>query len=765
MTILDLLKKYKIKIPVIQRDYAQGRKDSKTTDIRNTFLSSLFDGLADNSHKLHLDFIYGYTKDENTLYLLDGQQRITTLFLLYWYLSVINNKTNREILKNFTYETRISSKLFIENLISKDIKIVSYKKDEIKTNLSEQIKNKNWFFLEWQKDPTIKAMFVMLDDIHIKYSQITAKPKLENFKNITFDFLNMEGFSLGEDLYIKMNARGKQLTEFENFKAWLNKFIDEKFLANKNAENENILKNWKEKVDTSWTDLFWKFKDERNMLIDEEFMRFFRNIIQIYYSQAENYFTENSLKLTAYDAEKQDYIFLPNSFYKELNVLNEVNLIEIFTILDLLVLYNNKYDFKKSLEDIFPKNIFWGENSIFEIFIKFFNGNITYYDKLLFYAFVVFLLKNKNIEKEDFLVKLKQWMRVFRNLLYNTDLNKQNIKNVVLSIKNIDTTNIFEYFENRNNEIEGFNQKQLEEEILKSELILTNKVWEQELLTAENHWYLTGQVKFLIDYSNKNIESFKTYRDKFFEIFDEEKIKDNDYQVKVIRALLTIGDYLPNLGGNKYSFGLFDKNKDYKKATWSKIFVNPIFKTFLDELSINSLDELINNFDNKTDWRYYFVKYSELIKGANWRQIEWLNKDEIYLCNGYPKNKISPRWRKKTHYMNYLIYSYCLHENCYEPFKDKPWGTDYVAVLENFHGMALDIDYNENKFELRLFPRNNDYNSIKKDLKSFINSIKSLKYTENVGWYKYININDSDDILRDFIRELKKFLDILNNFK
>jgi len=72
----ELLEKVGIKIPIIQRDYAQGREEEKY--VRERFISNLFDAIS-NDRNLNLDFIYGTIKN-NYLIPLDGQQRLTTLF-------------------------------------------------------------------------------------------------------------------------------------------------------------------------------------------------------------------------------------------------------------------------------------------------------------------------------------------------------------------------------------------------------------------------------------------------------------------------------------------------------------------------------------------------------------------------------------------------------------------------------------------------------------------------------------------------------------
>ena len=81
VTFWDFLNKFKIEIPIIQRDYAQGRIENET--IRLTFLDAIYQCI-NNKDAINLDFIYGNV-NEDTFLPLDGQQRLTTLFLLYLY--------------------------------------------------------------------------------------------------------------------------------------------------------------------------------------------------------------------------------------------------------------------------------------------------------------------------------------------------------------------------------------------------------------------------------------------------------------------------------------------------------------------------------------------------------------------------------------------------------------------------------------------------------------------------------------------------------
>ena len=249
-------RKLKISIPIIQRDYAQGRTDNKTIDIRNKFLNEIHDKLKEGEG-LFLDFVYGSIEDDKFIP-IDGQQRLTTLFLLHLYFAKKERK-DCEYLKGFTYETRSSSREFCEKLVGADI---DFNKEEI----SPDIKNSSWFMPFWENDPTVKSMLVMIDAIHDKFKNSTFYDRLEN---IQFSFLELKEFGLTDDLYIKMNARGKPLSEFENFKAEFEKELSQEIKA---------------KLDNAWLDLFWGLKDSDNLSsVDKRYMAFFNRVASNFY--------------------------------------------------------------------------------------------------------------------------------------------------------------------------------------------------------------------------------------------------------------------------------------------------------------------------------------------------------------------------------------------------------------------------------------------------------------------------------------------------
>lgn len=311
-TFWKLINEYRIEIPIIQRDYAQGRNVDKIPEIRKEFLESLYNAIVNESNTLDFDFVYGSIEEregDKVLLPLDGQQRLTTLFLLHWYLATKENKTSKikGILSKFTYETRISSRDFCYSLVEKGVKYDLGKEND---KISDLIKDAHWFYMSWIKDPTIKSMLTMLDDIHLTFrdTQDCFEKLIRDINSdppITFRFLELKNFGLTDNLYIKMNARGKPLTDFENFKAKFTQIIDD-------VLPEKLL-DFSLKIDNAWTDVFWKYKEANT--IDNPFMRYIYFITEMLYVENQNVlpttnpflYNENNVPKINYELIKSVY--------------------------------------------------------------------------------------------------------------------------------------------------------------------------------------------------------------------------------------------------------------------------------------------------------------------------------------------------------------------------------------------------------------------------------------------------------------------------
>jgi len=239
----EIITNHIIEIPIIQREYAQGRLTDKVKEIRERIVLDLVSSVVTNE-ELHLGFIYGkiegkenlirkkINKDavssileavrfyannldlkidttiedlsnsdnQNAINLkfipLDGQQRLTTLYLLHWYLYLKGGKvTNTVWLDNFKYTNRKSALAFCKELVREDnIAIVRKKqKSNPKTNIKEIIFKASFYLKKWSKDATVSGMLEMLSSIEQAFNSDFdfSKIDVENLP-FKFDFMDLD---------------------------------------------------------------------------------------------------------------------------------------------------------------------------------------------------------------------------------------------------------------------------------------------------------------------------------------------------------------------------------------------------------------------------------------------------------------------------------------------------------------------------------------------------------------------------------------------
>ncbi|MCC2548517.1 DUF262 domain-containing protein [Hymenobacter sp. BT175] len=482
-----------VQVPMIQRDYAQGRKSEEA--VRSRFLSALFGALGGNN-QLTLDFVYGSVQllDKKPYFVpLDGQQRLTTLFLLYWYIG------NRELtgehktrlnawLGKFSYATRSTARDFCAKLTSVDIDPAS--------KPSQTIRNLAWFYSSYQQDPTVQAMLEMLDAIHKRYVEAAATDLFPALKQLSFYVLPLDGFGLSDELYIKMNARGKQLTGFENFKA---DFIDW-LRADTNPEREEFAEPvaldgrsipfvdaFTIKLDTTWTDLFWRNTRVDNT-VDAAYMRFWqRFLLTMHYVDPEQ--KGNSLaEILDNSANSDPY----KGFALYGALLAKPGRVKAAAwLLDKLV---DNYD---AIGVVITES--WGEQSNSWHLLA---ASITQQQRILFYA-VIRYLEAESFDQQT----LRQWLRVIWNI--SVDPEMRSIEAMVAVMRVVGKLasgagNIYEFLLSDecaniiNAEGSRFIKARLTEERTKAQLIQDDAAWEALLVVSEKHPLFQGSIQFLL---------------------------------------------------------------------------------------------------------------------------------------------------------------------------------------------------------------------------------------------------------------------------
>lgn len=688
--LIKLFSEYEtIEIPKIQRDYAQGREEE--IEVRKRFLDNIFSNLINNK-TLELDFIYG-SKYNNTLYLLDGQQRITTLFLLYWYLAFkeLDSFDIIMCLRNFTYSTRVSSRDFCKNLISK----IKYIKESAINyeKLSEKLKEYSWLIN--YKDPTINAMLNMIDAIDEKYKDKNINGLFNNLENITFYVLPLEDFKLTDEIYIKMNARGKPLTDFENFKADLINWVKDennelKFKFKEYTTYNGYEISYKEeismKLDNEWTDLFWSLsKDYKNrenikkQIFDNLFLKFFYRITLNYLiidnisdKTNKDIVEESDYKILFNEEKYSNFDAFKNTFHKNYN--------EIFKILNFL---SENENYKIIIKDIIP---LWKKNKKEDCNI-FLNDSFEYIDRIILVAFMLYFQKNSYEYKQT---KFIRWMRIIWNIFEHFQVAEYNIVGAIKLIDELSnySSNIYSFLADEKIKIKSDLAKDyIEFERKKCRFIIKDNIWEEEFKELEKHPFLRGYIDFLID-NNMDIDKFKHRKNFIYDTFDKDgicyKLKENHL---LLRALISNINSVVDLPGRYSDIGddfrslIRDKKFHDAKKNNEEYKMNILIRGWFDNsVDINDLimklEELVNkdskikiNDDKNKEERIRIAheslyKNNELIK---WMQdtssynIKW-DYGNIYICKDYARyNRVLI-----GSYRNILIKKYLIKKYSFE---------------------------------------------------------------------------------------------------
>lgn len=638
----SLLKEFQIKIPMVQRDYAQGRNTAIIEDIRNNFVGDIYHAIM-HDKQMNLDFVYGSTQENRgssrkTFLPLDGQQRLTTLFLLHWYLiwkdDMIKDDQIRQILSGFQYETRISSREFCTAIVNQD-SLLYHNSIEI---LSQTIKNEAWFFASWSKDPTINSMLNMLDSIHqvFKDTQGLGVKLLGERNNIKFRFIRLEKFGLDDSLYIKMNARGKLLTPFENFKANIEKRLNK--LVEKDEISENLVKKIVMKFDTKWADLFWKYRDETSNVYDQQFLALVQTLISYH-----AFLKDGQIPTIGIGAKEIKY-FPQKDYIRYIDVAFIVNMEKI------LDFFTEKFINKKPFLKV--STIFDDERIFSEVINR---ENVTNAKHIKFFGYCLYILSNDAIIKEEF----ESWMRVVTNLAENQIYNRLiDVQNSVKSLLNLakHSTAILSYLKDDKSRVTGFFKDSIDEERLKAKLILESDYWAMAIKEAENHAYFKGQIMFLLSFCkidlifqrkskqqikpselNQALQDFKSYYEKTSQIFYPDKLLVDENKWR--RALLTKGYYLLDKSRNdSFIVNTFDRD-----ISWKRLLNNEkrqFVKELIDDLDFKNIDQELDQIieaylgQNNQYWYNEFIRHPELISRefcGNNLYIRYSKPDEIHL--------------------------------------------------------------------------------------------------------------------------------------
>lgn len=615
LTLIDIFttKDLSVQIPIIQRDYAQGRNNKKS--IRNEFLTVLFNALQDDKI-VDLDFVYGYL--ENSKFIpLDGQQRLTTLFLLHYFLAIMDEKFDsfktifqQGNMSKFTYQTRHSSRSFFDNLVLNGEVILN---EDI--TISKLLKDQKWYFYEWENDPTVSGALTVLDAIEEKFKDSFGYfEKLVNNKLISFEFLNLDEYNLSDDLYIKMNARGKSLTSFENFKARFESIIE--------SVDSDLRKEFVNSIDTTWCDLFWSLSKEytpEKPAVDQLFLNYFGFITGILFNKDEEISSNNE-----YDFNNFEIINLIYSSKENLKFLiDSLNLISASK--DDVKEINLFFDYILTNESDKNKvNIFEEETNLLTKLLFSFSS-ITHLDRFLLYSIIEFHLKF-DFQKLTITNEIIELSRLVRNFV--VDINQKgndnsrddvvpnirfsNYPEIVGFIDKIISEKPFDQFVH-NTSNSTYRKEFVQREITKINYISLNPQFREAIQLLENHPNLKGNLSSF-DVILQSTLDINNVANNFVELWETVETDD------IVRCLLSYGDYSVHVG--KCYFG--DLRYFGNKNKWERIFyANEKLPTILLDLftDIGSVKQKtvkvalqkIKKKDVDQEWRKLFINYSKML--------------------------------------------------------------------------------------------------------------------------------------------------------
>jgi len=653
-------------IPEIQRDYVwqednvekflqsildnSKRQEKQSQELTEETLSGLSSRQRElllrdqkaNENYCQVGFIYAYpTASEisgDCYILIDGQQRMTTLFLTLLALSMKEGRQDnfrRDYFKDdflkLDYKVRESSHEFMQKFIPYILN-----RGDI-----EKISNEYWNFTEYQYDKTIKSIIANYkvikrfidkhDDLLLNYVE----------KYIEFWYFDTSKSDQGEKLYLYMNSRGETISPNESIKANLLRGLT-------NQEKHNWGKEWER-----WQNFFWRYR-QSNSNADrgiEEFLKWIKFIeITRRYNKEQ---TKSSLSAEIRKIKESKKISLEELSLQKIE--------SYFNAIEKLIKLKDKLNF----------DAYWltGYNKWKEV--------IPGKDYVKLIPMLMYVERYPNSD----LVEIKRFARFFMNITRFDTINKSPYLSIVdvILLTNLflekgftDITNIT-IFET------DFKNILSEEEIVKLSIYkqssddLRNEI-ENAFWEAEDYKFCDGKISLIwncIDFDKSNIYTFDAQKlSDFKDCFDNfKKLFDNPTDL-VRRALLTKGDYKVQdgyssfLGQVRYSF--INEDERWKEQLSSnekmKLYIS-LIKDFGDRKKINDtltkddiLNQIITDFwNNKTDkdWLYYFVKDGSLLHYCQEKKICWSdNVESIVLLKS--TKVMTNNWSRLRDYLNQL---------------------------------------------------------------------------------------------------------------
>ena len=673
-TLKDLFSKdNKIIIPDLQRDYCWGTQNKDRIELVSNFVKNIKEnGFRKNETELNLGLIYGYEVPIGHIQLCDGQQRITTLFLL---LGMVNRNCNNAFQAQLIskteldddkepylqYAIRESSLYFLSDLV-----VSFFLKSDI--SLVDDIKKQPWYFKDYDLDPSIQSMLSAMRIIESELKGIDVMAFGEYLiQKLLFIYYDMGSRKNGEETFVIINTTGEPLSATENLKP--------KLINAQAKENQVFCSNkWEE-----WETYFWQHRKgngtKENDTADNGLKEFFRWITLLNTTNEDKFKNIQDFGNYQFDI-KMDFTTIQQYF-------------DITKIL-----------FEE--EDYFKNNLDWLSPDKRD---KFRNTQIVWFKLLP----VIEYIKRFGHENKRNVIRVKNF---FENLS-RIDNVSRDISNLlpeaIRLIKNLPNADIASVLDMENVSKSLLTKEEKEKFNLYKDSPNREKL-EDKLWESERHEIFRGEITPLLQWSKNEdgvfcLDRFSHYYAVFCKLFHD-KLEYKELDI-TRRALLTqnLKEY-PKVfkGYTNYSFC-------WEYSDWQTLINDNIdnFGKFLYELQ-NKDDiyavqkEMIDA--NPTDKDYdEFVKIPELLEFCEQKNMQWASdKDGWLLLRGQRASG------GRANLKSYRIYLDLKNEKF-----DSNWeGPNFREADETYayfdwkeKNIAINIFHNGNdKYVVQLFRRN-----------------------------------------------------------
>lgn len=600
LTIKELLSDYILIIPEIQREYVWGSNkevlskflselnstlgeipqeklqavkpcfDDRDTasDIREKLNSSL--KKVNNYYETNIGFLYSYDAGNNEHFIIDGQQRLTTIVLLAYYYAVKDDRVSdfKTLLKtetpliHFSYRVRPLTEQFLQNLFT-----------GVSLDILKNLKEAKWYVSDYNNDKTIESicnLYKFICDDENSFSNLNYVSLLWRVK---FYYFDVQQTSQGEELYITMNSRGEQLKDFEQIKPYILGNIED------SGERLKAAQKW-----DGWEEYFFeKLKKSEKEINEVEVSKIdiaMDNIIKItleLYGEKRGVETDENRKRE----------------FEEIKAAEDSKRIEFSKIAKVVENITSLLDSGK--DEIQKRE-----------FIKFLFTKER--EKKSLYL-IESLIRAKELIFDD--ENIHRLIRLVNNSLSYGIINHVALLKFLSKMEK--TADIYQYINSHQDIVNDvFISQNNNEELYKIQAILENKVSEAEIEAAEALPVFSGKIHLLYRDLSREI-SWEKFDDKlreaknWFSIDDKTAIQEEKYTDFIIKFVKEFDNW-----GQLYGFFIINNEVKY----WQKLLTekNCLYLIPLDSILLNETYDSIKTFDNNTSPIYNFFSNKKTLK-------------------------------------------------------------------------------------------------------------------------------------------------------